>query len=76
MKKKIVFDIFKVYSNINWLFLRIGKFVVIVVYDSDVIGIVDDRCIKCYVEIVSIVLKLIFYRIKFNNIFGKIIVCF
>lgn len=58
--KKIVFDKFKVYSNINWLLLRIGEIIVIVVYDSDVIGIVDYRCIKCYVEIVSVVLKLIF----------------
>lgn len=56
-----MFDIFKVYSNINLLLLRIGEIIVIVVYDSDVIGIVDDRCIKCYVEIVSIVLKLIFF---------------
>lgn len=64
MKKKIVFDIFKIYSNINWLFLRIGKFVVIVVYDSDVMGIVD-RCIKCYVEIISVVIKVIFF---FNKI--------
>lgn len=55
---------------------RTGKSVVIAAHDSDAIGIVDDRRIKCHVEIASTVLKLIFYRTKFNHIFGKIIVCF